>query len=283
MREMKTLKFPGDTEPREIVDAKAREDISTLSEEIGNLQTSGLTTAQVEALDGMFKVCAFIKDDVSAQYDAFKTAFGISDSGGGEETEATLISISATYSGGDVVAGTAVTELTGIVVTAHYSDGSTATVHEYTLSGEIAKGENTITVTYGGMTTTFSVIGAAESSGGSEEAGSGWTDGVPYTLELIENEYVETNGEIKSYSGWSRTDYLGCYGVSTITRSKGEGVYCPTLRYCAYYDSAKAFLSNFTTGSGTGGVTIEVPSGAYYVIFSGESANMNGMTITPHA
>lgn len=32
MSEMKTLKFPGDTKPREIVDAKAREDISKLSE-----------------------------------------------------------------------------------------------------------------------------------------------------------------------------------------------------------------------------------------------------------
>ena len=31
MSEMKTLKFPGDAEPREIVDAKAREDISKLS------------------------------------------------------------------------------------------------------------------------------------------------------------------------------------------------------------------------------------------------------------
>ena len=34
MSEMKTLKFPGDTEPREIVDAKAREDISKLSKNI---------------------------------------------------------------------------------------------------------------------------------------------------------------------------------------------------------------------------------------------------------
>lgn len=37
MSEIKTLKFPGDTEPREIVDAKAREDISKLSEEKANL------------------------------------------------------------------------------------------------------------------------------------------------------------------------------------------------------------------------------------------------------
>ena len=37
MSEMKTLKFPGDAEPREIVDAKARDDISKLYEEIANL------------------------------------------------------------------------------------------------------------------------------------------------------------------------------------------------------------------------------------------------------
>ena len=37
MSEIKTLKFPGDVEPREIVDAKAREDISKLSDEIANI------------------------------------------------------------------------------------------------------------------------------------------------------------------------------------------------------------------------------------------------------
>lgn len=80
----------------------------------------------------------------------------------------TLSSISATYSGGDVAVGTAVTALTGIVVTAHYSDGSTETVTGYTLSGTIAEGSNTVTVTYQGKTTTFSVIGIAESGGGGE-------------------------------------------------------------------------------------------------------------------
>ena len=39
MSEMKTLKFPGDAEPREIVDAKAREDISKLSEEMLTQET----------------------------------------------------------------------------------------------------------------------------------------------------------------------------------------------------------------------------------------------------
>ena len=136
--------------------------LNALSEEIENLQTSGLTTAQINALYGMFKVCAFIKDNVSAEYTAFKTAFGITDSGSGGETEVILTSISATYSGGDVAVGTAVTDLTGIVVTANYSDGSKRTVTGYTLSGTIAEGGNTITVTYEGMTTTFTVTGVAE-------------------------------------------------------------------------------------------------------------------------
>lgn len=44
-------------------------------------QNAGLSTAQVEALHGMFKVCAFIKNDVSAEYTAFLAAFGLADSG----------------------------------------------------------------------------------------------------------------------------------------------------------------------------------------------------------
>jgi lysophospholipase L1-like esterase len=70
-----------------------------------------------------------------------------------------LSSISATYTGGNVNEGTVLSDLTGIVVTAHYSDGSTQTVTGYTLNGEIAVGENTITVNYSGFTTTFIVVG----------------------------------------------------------------------------------------------------------------------------
>lgn len=54
-------------------------------------QGSVLNAAQIAALDNMFKVCAFVKEDVSAEYAAFRTAFGVTDSGdsggdGGEET-----------------------------------------------------------------------------------------------------------------------------------------------------------------------------------------------------
>lgn len=134
-------------------------------------QSGGLSAAQIAALDGMFKIVAYTADPTAA-YAAFKAAFtqtdtGDDDTGGGDsgETEKTLTSISVVYSGGSVTAGTAVNDLTGIVVTAHYSDGSTATVTGYTLSGTIAEGSNTITVSYGGKTTTFTVTGTAESSG----------------------------------------------------------------------------------------------------------------------
>ena len=79
----------------------------------------------------------------------------------------TLSSISATYSGGIVPAGTTLDQLIGITVTATYSDGSTATVSagDYTLSGTLTAGQdNTVTVTYQGKTETFTVTVAAESA-----------------------------------------------------------------------------------------------------------------------
>lgn len=79
----------------------------------------------------------------------------------GEPLPNELVSISATYGGGTVPQGTALNSLTGITVTAHYYDGSTETVTGYTLSGSIAEGSNTITVTYQGKTATFTVYGEA--------------------------------------------------------------------------------------------------------------------------
>lgn len=79
-----------------------------------------------------------------------------------EEIPVTLSSISATYSGGSVLVGTSVNDLTGIVVKANYSNGTNETVTGYTLSGTIAEGSNTVTITYSGKTTTITVIGYAE-------------------------------------------------------------------------------------------------------------------------
>ena len=194
----------------------------------------GLTTEQVNALDGMFKVCAFTKDDISAEYNAFCTAFGIE--------AATITGISATYSGGNVAVGTAVTDLTGIVVTANYSDGSKRTVTGYTLSGTIAEGSNTITVTYEGMTTTFTVTGVAEEvtitsisatySGGDVAVGTAVTDltGIVVTAHYSDGTSATVTGYTLSgtiaegentitviYQGKSAT-----FTVNGIAESSGE-------------------------------------------------------------
>lgn len=70
----------------------------------------------------------------------------------------TLSGISAVYTGGIVAAGTTIDQLTGITVTAIYSDKTTEEVTDYVLSGVLTAGQtNTITVTYEGYTATFSV------------------------------------------------------------------------------------------------------------------------------
>ena len=193
--------------------------------QIANLPSggSGLTTAQVNALDGMFKVCAFIKADVSAEYTAFKTAFGITDSGGDSGgTEVTLTSISATYDSGDVAVGTAVTDLTGIVVTAHYSDGSTAEVTGYALSGTIVEGSNTITVSYNGKTATFTVTGVADT-----------TENLLYSWDFTKSLTDSLSGEVATLNGSATqdsdgvhltalTDYIGLGGLVTAVNRAYE-------------------------------------------------------------
>jgi hypothetical protein len=195
---------------------------------------------------------------------------------GDEETEVTLMGISATYTGGDVAVGTAVTELIGIVVTANYSDGSTATVTEYTLSGEIAEGENTVTVTYAGLTTTFTVVGVAES--GFE----------PVTANAV---YLIGYSNVDNGNGWS-LDNLSSRIAAVTTEPNIEGqqavtvngvnyytipvprsatkviVTCPGFipgdRYWSYDAYAKAYTSLLDPGwQSEGGVTREFEAGTY--------------------
>lgn len=235
--------------------------LTKLSEDIADLKEngtgSGLTTEMVTALDNMFKKCAFT-GDVSTEYTAFKQAFGLE--GGGEvepdvpdvPEDVTLTSISATYTGGDVTVGTSLTDLTGITVTAHYSDGTSKNVSGYTLSGTIAEGSNTITVSYGGKTATFTVTGVAESSGGETTGVSNettWTSGVAYEFEPIANEYPDkATGEIKAYNGWDRSPYLYCAGASTLRAVvKYQSAMFNGTGDNAFYDADKNYVTPVNT------------------------------------
>lgn len=80
-----------------------------------------------------------------------------------ESTEAILESITVTYSGGDVLEGTPLNNLTDVRVIGSYSDGTFILISGYTLSGTISEGENIITVSFGGKTAQFIVNGIGKS------------------------------------------------------------------------------------------------------------------------
>lgn len=250
----------------------------------------GLTTAQINALDGMFKVCAYDSTkDYAGAYTAFKAAFGITDAEGGggsgedsdDETVKTLTSISAAYSGGEVTVGTAVTGLTGVVVTAHYSDGSTAIVSGYTLSGTISEGENTVTVTYQGKTATFTVMGVAESSGDTEE-NNGWTDGEAYAIEWTDGYGIDHNGTqggdavgaVFENSTRSVSGFMPCRGASALNVS---GLY--TNYGVFFYGENQEFVMRQIVVDYT--APVPVPLTAYYVRVQCVTTNKASATVAP--
>lgn len=105
-------------------------------------------------------------------------------------------------------------------------------------------------------------------------------EGSPYEFTFIENEYPDkSTGEIKPYTGWTRTDFTPCFGVSAIrTYQSGNG---KDSRDTAFYDENKNFISGgFYV---IGGSPISVPVNAHYFILSGEPALMNTLTVIPIA
>lgn len=72
---------------------------------------------------------------------------------------ANLVSISATYTQSGTVYDTDSLDSlkSDLVVTASYDNGTSQTVTDYTLSGTLEVGTSTITVSYGGMSASFSV------------------------------------------------------------------------------------------------------------------------------
>lgn len=90
--------------------------------------------------------------------------------------KAELTSISAVYTQDDtaIYPNTQLNNLkNNLVVTANYSDGSTATVTDYILSGSLTEGTSAIVVTYQGKTTTFNVVVSANPTiiGGADREG----------------------------------------------------------------------------------------------------------------
>ena len=197
------------TESGKAADAKVVGDrFSQLSEEIGKQTGTGLSTEAIDKLEEVGNYLAYTTADGGLKWTELISILRNGSSGGGSgETEKTLTSISATYTGGDVTEGTALSDLTGITVIAHYSDCTNENVTGYTLSGTISEGSNTITVTYNGKTTTFTVTGSAI---------GGAIDTNPRIIQT-DAGYGTDNGNIVEKVGMSATEKYLVPGNSNIT------------------------------------------------------------------
>ena len=168
----------------------------------------GLTDEARYALLDCFQQMPWFTANSKSHYDALAAAlFPV----------ATLSSITCVYTqSGTVYESDSLDSLkTDLVVTAHYSDQSTTTVTNYTLSGTLTEGTSTITVSYSGKTTTFNVAVTADTTANIETEGyvlSHYTSGDP-----IRNEAKTYGGITIKYDLDSATTALALSGIIPYT------------------------------------------------------------------
>lgn len=163
----------------------------------------------------------------------------------------TLQSIAATYTQSGTVYDTASLDdlKSDLVVTANYSDGTSETVTDYTLSGTLAEGTSTITVSYGGKTATFNVTvtewqpitaNITWSGSGSDKI-STVVDATEYDVYLTV-PFDSTSSDIASGST-SASEALKGYATLYTDSAK-------TTRYAYYYfDTEETRTSGYRTNS----------------------------------
>lgn len=144
-----------------LIDKLENEPLNSLNGEsvvdaINDSSGSGLTEDVKVALLACFEKVAWIDEDGQDYYDALYDAL---------YPPSDLVSISAVYTqSGTVYDDFTLNDLkSDLVVTAQYSNTPSETIPSnlYSLSGTLAVGTSTITVSYGGKTTTFDVVVSA--------------------------------------------------------------------------------------------------------------------------
>ena len=129
--------------------AKVGQEISDLKSQISSL--SSIPREVKLAMDTLFSKIA-VKDD-----DTYSSEYGTIHAWA---TAINVLSISAVFDQGDneFYLDTTLEDLKQyLTVTASYDDGTSGVVSTYTLSGELSAGNNTVTVEYGGKSTTFTI------------------------------------------------------------------------------------------------------------------------------
>lgn len=104
-----------------------------------------------------------------------------------------------------------------LVVTANYAGGTSETVPAsgYTLSGTLTAGTSTITVSYGGLTDTFTVTVTEYLN--------------YYPIEVVGTGVVNTSGTVTANSSYNLTDFFNLdssYSALTFTHDTASSVTC---------------------------------------------------------
>lgn len=159
-----------------------KEDLSDVDDRVTALEQggSGLTAEAKAALLACFAHVAWVDSNGQTYYNALDTALN---------PPQNLSSITAVYTqSGTVYTTDSLDDLkSDLVVTAHYSDNTTAVVSSYTLSGTLTAGTSTITVSYGGKSTTFTVTVTEAPTPVVETK---WIDGMGATAKTSAGNYA---------------------------------------------------------------------------------------------
>jgi len=212
---------------------KVGDEINDLKSEIST--KTGLSEEVKQISLALFRAVAYTIKNGQSLYDAYYNAL---------YPPANLTSITAVFNQGlNVIYDTdSLDDLKRyLTVTAHYDDSSTATITNYVLSGTLAEGTSTITVIYGGKTTTFTVI---------VEHYTVHYDGLYTPQTVITGEYIDENGEITAASESSGyfEEYLPVEngGYIDVKYTSDDVDYNRNFRV-SIYDSSKNFVRQIQT------------------------------------
>lgn len=172
-------------------------ELTDIKQDLAELEGGGLTDDAKQALLACFQNVAWIGTDGDDYYqDLYDALYP-------PAPPATLTSISCVYTQSGTVYDTdSLDDLkSDLVVTAHYDNSTSQVVTTYTLSGTLTEGTSTITVSYGGKTTTFNVT---------------VTHATPSTDPIITDydKYLNNSGTPTSGTGCCCTDYYTMLGTS---------------------------------------------------------------------
>lgn len=178
--------------------------------------------------------------------------------------QATVTSISAVYTQSGTVYNTDSLESlkSDLVVTATWSNQTTSTVasSDYTLSGTLTVGASTITVSYGGKNTTFSVTVTEDEP---------FIYGLVNLSNSVTGSYITDTGEIESattdsgyYEEYVDVHQLSSFLIHIANASKTSGKYNWRI---SFYDANKTFTRQLHPNTSSAYETVTLNSGEKYV------------------